>query len=189
MFHGTYMYGPESPRTHSVGTPVLAHVTEDPMSPYSDAQWEKMLGYNFENTHDVQPLRKDFYDAVNQLANRDMKLSAKYTTPSAAPTRLAHQQVHAQIQQGGGGGGGSGNSTKPTVAALVTWCGYSKKALASHKQYGVQDKVQELFCDKQDSNHPLCKQTKGFPTYYKADGTVIKRGYPVQDPQAFYKSL
>ena len=186
MFHSTYIYGPESPRTHSVGTPVLAHVTEDPMSPYSDAQWEKMLGYNLDNTHDAQPLRKDFYDAVNQLANRDMKLSAKYATPSASTAAPPAHQVHAQIQQEKVGGVGGGKST---VAAMVTWCGYSKKAMASHKQYGVQDKVQELLCDKQDSNHPLCKQTKGFPTYYKADGTVLKRGYPVQDPQAFYKSL
>lgn len=76
-----------------------------------------------------------------------------------------------------------------TMAALATWCGFSKKAMKEHKDRNLQGKVQELLCDKGDKDHPLCKKTKGFPTYYKPDGTVLKRGFPVQDPKGFYGSL
>lgn len=156
------------------GTPVLNQVQPDPRSPYTDTEWESMLGYNYEDNWDPTPVRRDFANAMGELGNRDLQF-APYQAPQ---THVAQAPAHAPKPK-----------QKKVVAALATWCGFSKKAMASHKQFGVQDQVQELYCDKQDKNHPLCKQTKGYPTYYTSEGSVLKRGYPVQDPKQFYMSL
>jgi hypothetical protein len=155
------------------GTPVLNQVQPDPRSPYTDTEWEAMLGYKYEDDCDHTLVRKDYAQAMGELGNRDLQF-APYHAP---PTQI--MQAPAQKPQ----------QKKKTVAALASWCGFSKKAMSAHKQFGVQDKVQELYCDKQDKNHPLCKQTKGYPTYYTSEGSVLKRGFPVQDPAGFYRSL
>lgn len=159
--------------------PVLASVAQDTRSPYTEEEWGRMLGYNFNDMANTQPVRNDFYTAMGQLTDRSMDLTSSYV-PVQAQRQVPQAHVQVQTQP---------KEEKPVVVALATWCGYSKKAMAAHTQFGVKDKVQELYCDKQDKTHPMCKKTRGYPTYYKADGSVLKSGFPVQDPKGFYTSL
>lgn len=168
----SFSYLPEQetcPTSYLGGQPMLAPVNAHPMTQFSDSQWSNMSELERRLKRDYSTSTQhhaDFYQAMNELGNR-------------------HTPVQAQVMPSQP----SQPKQDKTIVAMTSWCGFSKKAMASHKEYGVQDKVQELYCDKQDKDHPLCKKTKGYPTYYKPNGTVLKRGYPVQDPKGFYTSL
>ncbi len=157
------MYNPSTYGCDSfcTGTPQLVQVAQDPKSPYTDKEWEAMLGYKYDDNWDPTPVRQDYARAMGELGNQDVQFA-----PYHAPQTMQHVQAQPVPQP-----------QKKVVMAGASWCGFSKKAVLAHKAKGVQDQIDEKWCDKQDKNHPLCKQTKGYPTYYSADGTVLKRGY------------
>lgn len=165
--------------------PILGNVAEHPDSPYTEKQWNDMLHYDFNDGNpNPAPTHHEFYRAMGELSSRSMDLTAPYhvTTPMNSMTPMNQMASSSSSPP-------PSSKPKKTIAALTTWCGFSKKAMAAHKQYNVQDKVEELYCDKEHKNHPVCQKTTSYPIYYDANHNVLKKGFPVHNPAMFYQSL
>lgn len=155
------------------GAPILASEAEVERDVYSEDTWQRMQGYKDDLVFDPTISAELYRDANQAVGNRNLHISQP-------PASMIASQASPSPKP---------KSSKPKVqAALASWCGFSKKAHAAHKQYDVESKIETLWCDKGDKSHELCRQTRGFPTYYQ-DGKVLKRGYPSQNPQQFYTSL
>ena len=153
--------------------PILASPQDLERPIYSDDTWNKMLGYKFEGPFNATTSTKLYVNAMQDAhPNRKFNYNSQVVSSQA---KLSHESSHE-------------TTSKPkAIAAMASWCGFSKKAHAKHQEYNTN--IQTLWCDKQDKNHALCKKTRGFPTYYNVDGSVMKSGYPVKDPKSFYEAL
>jgi hypothetical protein len=153
--------------------PVLAKMPNTVNMIYSNADWERMHGASYEQVRGGQtgpdPVIQEMY--TRALAQKTGK-SSVYNMQAPRSGGMAKgpvaRPVPVQPQPQG---------SKKVVAALASWCGYSTKAASAHKAKNVSGQIQELWCDKQDKDHPLCKKTRGFPTYYSQDGKVLHSGY------------
>ena len=150
--------------------PVLASDAQCQSSPYSDQEWQRMLGQKPDPMASIQTSQNMYNAAMNSMGDRSMQFSS-YVAPVmpssvATPTVPAAPATPAHVK-----------SQSKVIMAGASWCGFSKKAMLAHKAKNVEGMIDTKWCDKEDKDHPLCKKTKGFPTYYKADGTVLKRGY------------
>lgn len=160
--------------------PQLASQQQVDADVYSSREWQGMLGYKHDTPFNPVASTQLYTKAMGAMApSRDLKsmfqaqrqptaLAKGASSPDAAPASSAKKEPKA-------------------IAAMASWCGFSKRAHADHGKYHAN--VQTLWCDKQDKGHALCKKTRGFPTYYHTDGSVMKSGYPVKDPKGFYQAL
>lgn len=149
--------------------PILARSQDLDRQIYSEQQWTRMLGYKEDGPFDATISTKLYANAMHDTnTHRKVMYSASH---GPTKTKLSHQS----------------QSEPKAIAAMASWCGFSKKAYAKHQEYNSN--IQTLWCDKQDKNHELCKKTRGFPTYYNVDGSLMKSGYPVKDPKSFYENL
>ena len=160
--------------------PQLASQQQVDSDVFSPNEWQGMLGYTHDAPFNPVASTQLYANAMGAMApSRDLKpmfqthrrptaLAKHASAPDAAPVPSKKKEPKA-------------------IAAMASWCGFSKRAHADHVKYHAN--VQTLWCDKQDKNHALCKKTRGFPTYYHTDGSVMKSGYPVKDPKGFYESL
>ena len=159
--------------------PVLATAEQVEAPVYTDAQWNNMLGYTYEQPFDATVSKKLYMQANHEVAgSRDIRHLLAKPVPPVHPmpaTSLKHEAQHSKEPQ------------PKAIAAMASWCGFSKKAHVDHQKYNAN--VKTLWCDKGDKQHELCKKTRGFPTYYTPNGQVMNSGYPAQDPKGFYTKL
>lgn len=153
--------------------PQLASLQQIDTDVYSSHEWQGMLGYKHDGPFNPVASTQLYTKAMGEMApSRDLFQAGHQPTALA---KGASVRVPTKKEE------------PKAIAAMASWCGFSKRAHADHAKYHAN--VQTLWCDKQDKGHALCKKTRGFPTYYHADGTVMKSGYPVKDPKGFYENL
>lgn len=160
--------------------PLLASKQQVESDVFSSTEWQSMLGYVHDAPFNPVASTQLYTKAMGEMApSRDLKrmLQAQHQPTALAKSPSAQYAALAPAKK----------QEPKAIAAMASWCGFSKRAHADHGKYHAN--VQTLWCDKQDKNHALCKKTRGFPTYYHADGTVMKSGYPVKDPKGFYEAL
>ena len=156
----------------SFPAPQLKQMPELLKMPYSQHEWERMHMESHTRVDDSQfvsdPTTKKMYGLAYREADpNNAKDWLQVQRP--APIQSVHdRQQHTATPKA--------PKAQKVQCALASWCGFSKKAAQAHKAQGLGQSIEELWCDKEHKDHPLCKRTRGFPTYYK-DGKVIQTGY------------
>lgn len=157
--------------------PVLAAMPETVKMVYNASEWDRMHQDSPVHMDDSQMVMdpvlnqlyaKQFQDANPNNAHDWMRLNQAQFMSKVTPTMPKTMAQCGLAKQA---------SAKKVVAAMASWCGFSKKAAQVHAQKNLGNQIQELWCDKQDKAHPLCKKTRGFPTYYDQGGNMVQRGY------------
>ena len=154
--------------------PQLAPLSKLETDVYSPHQWERMLDYKIDVPFNPVVSSGLYKRAMRDLGSRDLHMKHTRADLGKIPSATSEPSSKEEPKH-------------KAIAAMASWCGYSKRAHADHTKYRAN--VQTLWCDKDDKGHALCKKTRGFPTYYHNDGSIMKSGYPVKDPKGFYESL
>ena len=160
--------------------PQLASQQQVDSDVFSPNEWQSMLGYKHDGQFNPVVSTQLYANAMGAMApSRDLKpmFQAQHRPTALAKGASSPDAAHVPSKK----------KEPKAIAAMASWCGFSKRAHADHGKFNAN--VQTLWCDKKDKNHPLCKKTRGFPTYYRKDGSVMKSGYPVKDPKGFYQAL
>ena len=114
--------------------PILARPQDLEKPIYSDQAWNAMLGYKFEGPFNPTTSAKLY---VNAMQDTNSSRILNYNSQGvSSQTKLSHESSHE-------------TTSKPkAIAAMASWCGFSKKAHAKHQEYNTN--IQTLWCDKQD---------------------------------------
>jgi len=154
--------------------PIFGSVYRHP-SVYSTNEWNNMLDEDpVPPAYVPNPISHKFYQQVMGNSNPDRIHKARITQPQPRPRQPSHTSHTSQP------------TSKQVVMAGASWCGFTKKAEADHKKYGLN--VEEVSCDK-NRTHPVCQKTQAYPTYYQKVGSQYKllaKGYQ-RNPQSLFK--
>lgn len=160
--------------------PQLMNEAPPSNTPYSAQQWAQMTNHEPQMGYDVAfQISQNTHNLYKSL-NRDMDIQSMYLHGSPIHLQSIPEPSPSP----------SVSSSSNVVMAGADWCGFTKKSKIELQKR--PNSITQLQCQDdrgkpgKDVQHPACKMTKGFPTFYQKTGSsykMIQNGMPMKEEQ------